>query len=111
MAWAVTALLAFARPALAADSAAAGGLPVVDGTIRTVDLAGHTLTVDADGEAVTLGLDRNTLVYLPTGLATVSALAPGQFVRAGRDDGFIARWVEVRSAPSRSDPAPPTPVR
>jgi hypothetical protein len=106
VAWAVTALLAFARPALAA-----GGLPVVDGTIRTVDLAGHTLTVDADGEAVTLGLDRNTLVYLPTGLATVSALAPGQIVRAGRDDGFIARWIEVRSAPPRPDQAPPTPVR
>ena len=79
---------------------APGTLAIVDGVVRTVDLAGHRGTLDVNGAPLVLGVDRNTLVYLPTGLSTVFELRPGEVVRAGRNDRFVAYWVQVRSAPA-----------
>lgn len=88
------------EPEPARGAAPAPALAVVEGVVRTVDLARHSLTLDADGATVVLGLDRNTLVYLPTGLSTVFELRPGVTVRAGRNGRDVAFWVQVRSVPS-----------
>jgi hypothetical protein len=81
-----------------ASTPARPSLDTQDGTIRAVDLAAHTLTVQGDGGALTLALDRNTLVYLPRGLASVGDLRPGARVRVSRD-GSRACWVEVKEEP------------
>ena len=97
-------------PVAAAGPAPGGARPtlaVVDGVVRDVDLAGHGVTLEVDGKPVVLGLDRNTLVYLPSGLSTVFALRPGEIVRAGRDGAFVAYWVAVRSAPAAPTPSTP----
>jgi hypothetical protein len=106
--------LGLLSPASPARAQAAGGddppaqtpLAVLTGRIRSVDLARHVVVLDVVGDPVTLGLDRNTLVYLPTGLATVQALEPGAEVRAGRNGKDVAYWIEVRSA--AGGPAPPS---
>jgi len=82
-------------------AAAPAPLAVVDGVVESVDLAAHRVTIDAGGTPVTLALDRNTLVYLPTGLSTVFELRRGELVRAGRNEKAVAFWVQVRSAPDR----------
>lgn len=91
-----------APPAHAADPATPDPAPpprapleTVNGTIRSVDLAEHVLRVQGDAGAFAVTLDRNTLVYLPTGLASVAELRPGARVRLARD-GARACWVEVR---------------
>ncbi len=61
-------------------------------------------TLDVDGAPLVLALDRNTLVYLPTGLSTVSELRPGEVVRAGRNGHGVAYWVQVRSPPAGGAP-------
>ncbi len=73
-----------------------GTLAVVDGVVQSVDLAGHRITLDVKGTPVLLEVDRNTLVYLPTGLSTVFELRPGELVRAGRNDRSVAFWLQVR---------------
>jgi hypothetical protein len=69
---------------------------IVNGTIRSVDREAHAVVIEVDGGTATLALDRNTLVYLPQGLATVAALRPGDEVRAGRNDRNVAYWIQVR---------------
>lgn len=80
-------------------------LEEVTGTVGSVDLRAHTLTVRAAGGPVTLSLDRNTMVYTPAGLGTVLDLVPGAEVRAGRNAELLAYWVQVRRA-TRSEPSP-----
>ncbi|HET6439540.1 MAG TPA: hypothetical protein VFG59_15850 [Anaeromyxobacter sp.] len=82
---------------------------VLDGVVRSVDLAHHTVTLEAEGVEITLGLDRNTLVYLPTGLSTVFELHPGEVVRAARAKGAVAYWIQVRAPPSVPREVPATP--
>ncbi len=93
-------LLALPALARAADEAESETTPlvVVSGTIRSVDLETHALVIDVDDGTATLGLDRNTLVYLPEGLATVAALRAGDEVRAGRNGRNVAYWIQVRRA-------------
>lgn len=97
-------LLALASPAAPAEETKPKETPlsVVHGSVRSIDLEAHRLTLDVDGGTATLGLDRNSLVYLPNGLGTVAALRPGDEVRAGRSGRDVAYWIEVRRAP---DPA------
>ncbi len=105
-------LLALASPA-APDGAAPPDaekpretpLSVVNGTISAVDLDAHRLVLEVDGARATLALDRNSLVYLPSGLATVAALRPGDEVRAGRNGRDVAYWIEVRRPASAGAPA------
>jgi hypothetical protein len=101
------AVLASAAPAAAAEPAPAQPrLTVENATVQAVDLAQHTLTVEGDAGAVTVALDRNTLVYLPGGLASVADLRPGTRIRFARE-GARASWIEVRDA--RAEAAPPSP--
>lgn len=89
-----------------------GGRPIprgavleeVIGTVREVDREHHRITIDTAAGAVTLSLDRNTLVYGPGGLGTVLDLAPGSPVRAGRNADMKAYWVTVRSPPRTTEP-------
>jgi hypothetical protein len=71
-------------------------LEEVNGSVRTLDLRTHKVTLDVAGSEVTLGLDRNTLVYLPTGLGAVTDLRPGALVRAARNADHLAYWVQIR---------------
>jgi hypothetical protein len=81
------------------DAAARGALLVeVVGKVAAVDRAGHRISVDTPRGRVDLSLDRNTLVYLPTGVGTVLDVLPGAAVRAGRDGDFVAYWIQVLSA-------------
>jgi hypothetical protein len=99
-----------ARAAEPDPSLARPRLTTENGIIRAVDLADHALTVEGDGGAFTVALDRNTLVYLPGGLASVADLRPGARVRVGRD-GPRASWVEVREPASGGSPPPASPQR
>jgi hypothetical protein len=93
-------LLALASPAAPAPADAAERketpLAIVNGIVRAIDLDTHQLVLEVDGARATLALDRNSLVYLPSGLATVAALRPGDEVRAGRNGRNVAYWIEVR---------------
>jgi len=93
-------LLALPSPAAPAEQEAPKETPlaVVNGKIQAVDLDTHRLVLEVDGGTTTLALDRNSLVYLPGGFATVAALRPGDEVRAGRNGKNVAYWIEVRSA-------------
>ncbi|HEY6099508.1 MAG TPA: hypothetical protein VIW03_08765 [Anaeromyxobacter sp.] len=71
-------------------------LDEVVGTVRSVDLHAHRITIETSKGTVELSLDRNTLVYLPRGLGTVLDVAPGATLRAGRDGDFLAYWLQVR---------------
>ncbi|HSN91050.1 MAG TPA: hypothetical protein VLS93_07455 [Anaeromyxobacteraceae bacterium] len=73
-------------------------LEEVLGTVRAVDRQAHRVRVETASGMVELSLDRNTLVYLPGGLGTVRDVVPGAYVRAGRNDAFVAYWVQVRPA-------------
>ncbi|MGC3998466.1 MAG: hypothetical protein QM767_13770 [Anaeromyxobacter sp.] len=85
-------------------------LEPVNGTITSVDLEQHELVLEAEGGPVTLGLDRNTLVYLPTGLSTVRALRTGAQVRAARNGDSVAYWVMIGTLPPSEGGQPqPTP--
>lgn len=79
-------------------------LEEVIGTVREVDREHHRITIDTTGGAVTLSLDRNTLVYGPGGLGTVRDLAPGSPVRAGRNAEMKAYWVTVRAPAGDTEP-------
>jgi hypothetical protein len=89
------------------EGAADETLATLDGVVRAVDRIGHEVTIDVGGSPVVLRLDRNTLVYLPTGLSTVFALHPGDVVRAGRNAAFVAYWVQVRSSGGAAIPSSP----
>ncbi len=112
-------LLALASPPAPDPAPSGGGAPrqetplaIVNGIIRAIDLDTHQLVVEVDGATATLALDRNSLVYLPTGLATVAALRPGDEVRAGRSGRNVAYWIEVRRpagvAGGSAEPGPGT---
>jgi hypothetical protein len=81
-------------------------LEPVSGTVREVDRAAQTITVETAGERVTLSMDRNTMVYTPAGLGTVLDVVPGAQIRAGRNADLVAYWVQVR-APAGRAPGPP----
>src|SRR6266545_3194708 len=83
-------------------------LEEVSGTVRDVDRKGRRFTVEANGEQVTLALDRNTMVYTPAGLGTVLDVVAGAQIRAGRNAEFLAYWVQVR-APAGTEKPPSTP--
>ncbi len=83
-------------------------LEEVSGTVRDVDRKGRRFTVEANGEQVTLALDRNTMVYTPAGLGTVLDVVAGAQIRAGRNAEFLAYWVQVR-APAGAEKPPSTP--
>ncbi len=100
---------ALPAPGTGAPPARATPLAVLEGRVRAVDLGAHAVDLDVSGRPVSLRVDRNTLVYLPTGLSTVSALHPGDEVRAGRNDRGQAYWIEVRRAPAPTAPAVSTP--
>jgi len=107
------------RPPATAPDARAKALPTplprgaimeeVSGTVRDVDRKGHRIAVDANGEQVTLALDRNTMVYTPAGLGTVLDVVPGSQIRAGRNSEFLAYWVQVRAPGGKTEPPPSTP--
>lgn len=82
---------------------------MLEGRVRAIDAVAHTVVLDVAGGAVTLAVDRNTLVYLPAGLSTVLALRPGDEVRAGRNDRNLAYWMEVHRPSSDAHPPVPTP--
>lgn len=81
-------------------------LEEVAGTLRTVDRTTHRVTIDTAGGPVSLGVDRNTMVYTGAGLGTVRDLVPGIQLRAGRNAEFLAYWVQVRPAPSAPTSTP-----
>jgi hypothetical protein len=94
-----------------ASPPAATPLAVVDGRIRAVDLAAHAVEIELGGDTVRLGIDRNTLVYLPAGRATVADLRPGDQVRVGRNGRELAYWIEVRRAAPAAAAPPSAPAR
>ncbi len=82
-------------------------LAEVSGNVREVDRKAHQIAIEADGGVVTLSLDRNTMVYTPSGLGTVLDVVPGAQVRAGRNADFLAYWVQVRQPAGKGEPSPP----
>jgi len=113
------ALLLLALPALAeeattiatpaastpAASASAPGSREIAGTVATLDLQRHRLSVDTAGGRIELGWDRNTLIYQPGGATSAGALQPGAAVKAGLDPAGAAYWIQVRPAPPPLPPA------
>jgi len=91
-------------PAADASRESSPPLAVVNGVVRSLDLAAHTVQLDVGGDVQTLGLDRNTLVYVAGGLSTVFALRPGDEVRAGRNGQAVAYWIQVLRAPAPGAP-------
>jgi hypothetical protein len=83
-------------------------LEQVTGTVKDVDRKEHRVVVDAGGSAVTLSMDRNTMVYTAGGLGTVLDVVPGAQIRAGRNADMVAYWVQVRPAvpPTGAAPVP-----
>jgi hypothetical protein len=81
-------------------------LEQVTGTVREVDRKAHKIVVDSGGEAITLAMDRNTMVYTSGGLGTVLDVVPGTLIRAGRNAEFVAYWVQIRPAPGKARPTP-----
>ncbi|HTN51226.1 MAG TPA: hypothetical protein VML50_02385 [Anaeromyxobacter sp.] len=75
--------------------------------MKQVDPVAHVLTIEAAGGPVSLGLDRNTLVYGPTGLVTPLDLTPGALVRAGRNADALAYWIQIRAPARPATPAAP----
>jgi len=73
-------------------------LEEISGVLRDVDRRGHRVTIEGQNGPVTLTMDRNTLVYGPSGLVTVDHLVPGAPVRAGRNADHLAYWVQIRGA-------------
>jgi hypothetical protein len=73
-------------------------LDEVSGVLRAVSPADHRLTIQTAGGDVSLGFDRNTMVYTSSGLGTVRDLVPGVQLRAGRNADMLAYWVLVRPA-------------
>jgi hypothetical protein len=78
-------------------------LEEVTGVVRSVEPKVNQVTIDTGTGPVTLGYDRNTMVYTASGLGTVRDLKPGVQARAGRNADMLAYWVQVRPAA----PAPP----
>lgn len=78
-------------------------LEEVSGIVREVDRKAHRLGVETGSGAVTLSLDRNTMVYTSAGLATVLDVRPGVRIRAGRNADFLAYWVQV-VGPAAAEP-------
>jgi hypothetical protein len=103
---AVATLWVAAAPAFAAEPGQASPPATVEvaGSVLSVDLQRHRLSVQAATEVVELGWDRNTLIYQPGGATTSSALRPGAVVKAGLDPRGTAYWIQLRP------PAPPAPA-
>jgi hypothetical protein len=81
-------------------------LEEVAGTLEAIDRSGHRLTIGTASGPVSLGVDRNTMVYTGAGLGTVRDLVPGLQLRAGRNAEFLAYWVQVRPVPSAPTSTP-----
>jgi hypothetical protein len=81
-------------------------LEEVNGTVLEVDREKHRIVIDTGAGAITLRMDRNSLVYGARGLTTVLDVTPGAQVRAGRNADFLAYWVQLRAprAPATSTP-------
>src|SRR5512139_2492604 len=96
------------QPARAPSEAVQRGtvLEEVSGKVAEIDRKAHRLQVQTASGAVTLSLDRNTMVYTGNGLGTVLDVVPGAQIRAGRNADFLAYWVQVRANPA---PPPSTP--
>jgi hypothetical protein len=75
-------------------------LEEVSGRVADIDRRSHTLKVETVSGAVTLSLDRNTMVYTAVGLGTVLDITPGAQIRAGRNADYLAYWVQVRAVPA-----------
>jgi hypothetical protein len=75
----------------------------LSGVLHDVDRHHNRMTVDTSGGPVTLGFDRNTMVYTASGLGTVRDLVPGTQLRAGRNVAMRAYWVQLR--PPSGEPA------
>lgn len=79
--------------------------------VREIDRKAQRLAVEVGAERVTLSLDRNTMVYTPSGLGTVLDVVPGAQIRAGRNAEFLAYWVQVRAPTARAETPPTTPAQ
>ena len=77
----------------------------VEGTVTSLDLEQHRVTVATDSGPVTFGFDRNTLVYRPGGATVPAALLPGTVLRAGLAPSQVAWWIQLRPD-SRPAPEP-----
>jgi hypothetical protein len=84
-------------------------LEEVSGTVRDIDRQAYRIELDTASGPVTISLDRNTMVYTASGLATVLDVRPGTQIRAGRNADFLAYWVQVRT-PTKAEP-PSTPAQ
>jgi len=89
--------------------APAAVLEEITGTVAAVDRQTRRIELTTAKGPVTLGLDRNTLVYTQAGLGTALDIAPGQPIRAGRNAQSVAYWVQIRPAPAAKPAAPPAP--
>ncbi|HET7753950.1 MAG TPA: hypothetical protein VFK85_08565 [Anaeromyxobacteraceae bacterium] len=74
----------------------------VTGTVRSIETSPPRVVVDSgDGPQVTFEIDRNTAIYLQTGVGTVRDVRAGEPVRvsvSGADQRAL--WVEVMKAPA-----------
>jgi hypothetical protein len=82
-------------------------LEQLSGVVREVDRKSHHITVEANGERVTLAMDRNTMVYTSAGLGTVLDVTAGAQIRAGRNADFVAYWIQVRPVAGKGTALPP----
>lgn len=89
--------------------APAAVLEEITGTVAAVDRQTRRIELTTAKGPVTLGLDRNTLVYTKAGLGTALDIAPGQPIRAGRNAQSVAYWVQIRPAPAAKPAATPAP--
>jgi len=101
LAVAAAASLAFAFTAPAADEGGDGGtrhgdVHTVSGKISAVAWGDRTLTIDAADGPVTLGVDRNTSVFLENRMGSLRDLSVGTPVRASFGGDRRAFWIELR---------------
>lgn len=82
-------------------------LEEVTGTVVSVDRQTRHVELTTAKGPVSLGLDRNTLVYTQGGLGSVLDIAPGQPIRAGRNAVSVAYWVQIRPAGNARTPSTP----
>src|SRR5512138_2622482 len=68
----------------------------VSGKVTALGWPEPRFTLDTGEAPLTVGIDRNTLVFLESRLGTVRDLVVGLPVRAGLSGANLAAWVEVR---------------
>jgi hypothetical protein len=84
------------------------------GTVRAFEASPPRVTIDLEegkGEPLTVAVDRNTAVYLASGLGTVRDLRAGEPVRGSVSGGRVL-WIELTRTDAPDSPAtsvsPPT---